>query len=310
MESFSSFLKSCREKRGIRLEEIASITKIHLHSLEMMESGRWSELPPEPFIRGFIGAYAKYVGIDPKDAMTRYREETGALTTPQPILTPQNSPSPHALQDPNEFIGHAFALPVGRIAAGFVGVVGASLVIGLISLGKKSTPTVAENAAPVSSSQFPEPPGVPPGAVPAAPTAANADTRSVAVSPGGNVRAPESIAPPVVVSEFPHEVTVETKDRSWVKVVIDGQDPVESYLGENQTVKYQAKSKIKVTLGNSVGAKVLYNGQPNEGKKFTGTVRYFKFPATARFPQDVAPKPAPLTEAAATTETSDVHSPE
>lgn len=75
METFGSYLKTHREKKGIRLEEIASITKIHLHSLELLESGRWAQLPPEPFIRGFIIAYAKYVGLDPKQAISRYLEE-------------------------------------------------------------------------------------------------------------------------------------------------------------------------------------------------------------------------------------------
>ena len=34
-----------------RRSEIASITKIHLHSLELLEESRWDALPPEPFLR-------------------------------------------------------------------------------------------------------------------------------------------------------------------------------------------------------------------------------------------------------------------
>ena len=74
MDNFGEYLKAEREKKGIRLEEIASITKIHLRSLELLESSRWDQLPPEPFLRGFIIAYAKYIGLEPKDALAKHLE--------------------------------------------------------------------------------------------------------------------------------------------------------------------------------------------------------------------------------------------
>ncbi|NBY18962.1 helix-turn-helix domain-containing protein [bacterium] len=66
MQPFGRYLKSEREKRGIRLEEIASSTKIHIQNLALMEEDRWKELPQDPFIRGFISAYARYIGLDNK----------------------------------------------------------------------------------------------------------------------------------------------------------------------------------------------------------------------------------------------------
>lgn len=75
METFGAYLKAHREKKGIRLEEIASITKINLYNLELLEAGNFSKLPPEPFIRGFIIAYSKYIGLDPNEAVGRYVDE-------------------------------------------------------------------------------------------------------------------------------------------------------------------------------------------------------------------------------------------
>jgi cytoskeletal protein RodZ len=74
MQSFGQYLKSEREKRGIRLEEIASSTKIHVQNLSLMEEDRWKELPQEPFIRGFISAYAKYLGLDNKETLKKFSE--------------------------------------------------------------------------------------------------------------------------------------------------------------------------------------------------------------------------------------------
>src|SRR6476659_922751 len=93
MEKFGEHLKNQREKKGIRLEEIASITKIHLHSLELLESSQWEQLPPEPFIRGFIIAYAKYIGLEPQEVLERYYEETGRRKAATSILTSASDPT-------------------------------------------------------------------------------------------------------------------------------------------------------------------------------------------------------------------------
>src|SRR4051812_29946352 len=94
MESFGSYLKGQREKKGIRLEEIASITKIHLHSLQLLEASKWAQLPPEPFIRGFIIAYAKYIGLDIKETIGKYQEEVGVKHAPVAVGTPPTPDAP------------------------------------------------------------------------------------------------------------------------------------------------------------------------------------------------------------------------
>ncbi len=88
MDNLGSFLKSQREERGIALEEIASITKIHIKSLQMMEQGNWKALPAEPFIRGFLIAYSRYVGLEPNAVIEHYRQEMH----PQPV--PASQPLP------------------------------------------------------------------------------------------------------------------------------------------------------------------------------------------------------------------------
>lgn len=72
MQMLGQYLKSEREKKGIRLEEIASSTKINIQNLVLMEEDRWRELPQEPFIRGFITAYARYLGLSSKHALQLY----------------------------------------------------------------------------------------------------------------------------------------------------------------------------------------------------------------------------------------------
>lgn len=58
-------LRAAREKAGYTLNDISAQTKINLKSLQAIESGDVSRLPPETFAKGFIKSYCKALNIDP-----------------------------------------------------------------------------------------------------------------------------------------------------------------------------------------------------------------------------------------------------
>jgi cytoskeleton protein RodZ len=70
--SLGEFLRQEREKRGITIEQVASATKINVRLLHLLESDQYSELPAKPFIRGFVSAYSRFIGIDSKDILTHF----------------------------------------------------------------------------------------------------------------------------------------------------------------------------------------------------------------------------------------------
>ena len=72
--AFGHYLRAERELRQIPLVEVAKITKIPLHSLEMLEQGSWDDLPAEVFVRGFVVSYARCVGLSSEEARQRFRE--------------------------------------------------------------------------------------------------------------------------------------------------------------------------------------------------------------------------------------------
>lgn len=288
MDNFGAYLRAHREKKGIRLEEIASITKIHIHSLELLESSKWKQLPPEPFIRGFIVAYAKYVGLNTSEVLDHYKESTGipldvAPTTELPT-TPSQNPS---VLTPSRDLGTQFRLPSGPkmvTAASLIAVVGLAAI--LINVGREAE---EKGAVPVKVTMVPETPASPQVA-----QTVKEEDRKVAVAPAPNAK-PEAAAPaPTPVIQ--HEVVIEGKERTWIKVVIDENQPTEYFLPEGKAVTYKATDKIKVVLGNSTGSRVLYNGKEMDGKQFLGTIRTYKFPETARFPQDVPSKRTPTAD--------------
>lgn len=59
-------LRVQRELRGISLADLSRTTKIKEASLRSLEEGRFDALPALVFVKGFVVAYAKEIGLDPK----------------------------------------------------------------------------------------------------------------------------------------------------------------------------------------------------------------------------------------------------
>jgi cytoskeletal protein RodZ len=71
-ESIGSYLKREREFRQISLAEVAAATRINPAALEAIEKDDFAELPGKIFVRGYLKAYAKHVGLDAADVLLRY----------------------------------------------------------------------------------------------------------------------------------------------------------------------------------------------------------------------------------------------
>ena len=76
--AFGAFLRAERELRQIPLSEVAEATKVPLRSLELLEAGRWEELPAEIFVRGFVRSFARHVGIPKHETNQRYHQVVAA----------------------------------------------------------------------------------------------------------------------------------------------------------------------------------------------------------------------------------------
>ena len=90
MSSFGETLRRERELRQISLREIAEATKINLRYLDALERDDFRHLPGGVFNKGFVRAYAQFIGVDPESMVTAYLDEDRrqqarvARTTPTP----------------------------------------------------------------------------------------------------------------------------------------------------------------------------------------------------------------------------------
>lgn len=77
MSTFGETLRRERELRQISLREISEATKINLRYLDSLERDDFRHLPGGVFNKGFVRAYAQFIGIDPETMVTAYLEEEG-----------------------------------------------------------------------------------------------------------------------------------------------------------------------------------------------------------------------------------------
>lgn len=75
MSSFGETLRRERELRQISLREISEATKINLRYLDALERDDFRHLPGGVFNKGFVRAYAQFIGIDPETMVNAYLEE-------------------------------------------------------------------------------------------------------------------------------------------------------------------------------------------------------------------------------------------
>lgn len=71
-------LRRVRLRRGLEIEQVAKVTKVNPTYLRFIEDEQFSDLPAPVYVRGFVTAFARCVGLDPErvlpDYMRRFRE--------------------------------------------------------------------------------------------------------------------------------------------------------------------------------------------------------------------------------------------
>jgi cytoskeleton protein RodZ len=77
LPTFGEKLKQEREKRKITLEQISVSTKIGTRMLQALEEDKFNQLPGGIFNKGFVRAYARFVGLDEDQIVAEYLQASG-----------------------------------------------------------------------------------------------------------------------------------------------------------------------------------------------------------------------------------------
>jgi cytoskeletal protein RodZ len=95
-ESLGKYLKRERENRKISLKEVSKQIKVREPFLKAVEEDRRELLPSVTYVKGFLSAYAKYLGLDPNEVILRYEAESQG----ERIILPEALPKKRILWNP------------------------------------------------------------------------------------------------------------------------------------------------------------------------------------------------------------------
>jgi flagellar biosynthesis protein FlhG len=78
------WLRRSRLRAGVEIEQIAAITKINPTYLRFIEEEKFEDLPAPVYVRGFVAAYARCIGLDPDRVVSRYMQRLGGTPRSEP----------------------------------------------------------------------------------------------------------------------------------------------------------------------------------------------------------------------------------
>ena len=266
MGAFGDRLRREREMRGITLDEITESTKISRRHLEALEGEHFDQLPGGVFNKGFVRAYAHFLGIDEDQAVADY----SAAAHEQPEPEDKFPLEIHEEPDPDLNPRRSY-LPLAFAVAALVGVLvgyafwikskphstGATATAPQPS--QQSSVTPAGDAATTPSSQST------PATVPAAPAATTQPVERAAVEQPVKTQPP--VSPDAAANTKPAEkekaffVSVKAKEDSWVSIVADGKSVMQRVLGADKHKKIKAGKVLVLRTGNAGGIEVSFNGR-------------------------------------------------
>jgi cytoskeletal protein RodZ len=237
LASFGEDLRREREIRGISLKEISDATKISRRFLEAIERNDHGVLPAPVFTRGFVREYARYVGLNADDLVSRYNQ---AATVDERIETPpviERYP-----QTPVRDIAPRPARKRGIPRYAFLDRNLLALLLLAAALGAVAWWAIHEKG--LRSTEVVTPPQRPPAARPAP-------------------AAEPILVPPSVAEPENLRLTIDVSDSSWVIIEADGKTVInrEMYPGDRETIEAQEAFRLR-TIGNAAGVSMRLNGTP------------------------------------------------
>jgi len=273
MGAFGDRLRREREMRGITLDEITESTKISRRHLEALEGEHFDQLPGGVFNKGFVRAYARFLGIDEDQAVADYSAASNEQPEPEDKFPLQIHEEPDRDLNPRRS-----NLPLVFAIAALAGVlVGYGFWIKSKPHNSDATESIRQSA-PASSVTEPQT-KTPTSPAPAAPEPTKASPPrvssalvtkpappEVAAGPqpteSRRAAAPgESADPPPSLKEKAFIVQVKAKEDSWVSIVADGKSVMQRVLTADKHKKIKAGKLLVLRTGNAGGIEVSFNGR-------------------------------------------------
>ena len=84
MPNFGEKLRAARAAKQLTPQQIEFDTRIRAVVISALEEEEFGNLPPEPYTRGLLRNYARYLGLDAEELLEEYTSAVSAKKPPPP----------------------------------------------------------------------------------------------------------------------------------------------------------------------------------------------------------------------------------
>ena len=275
-------LREARNALGVSLEDAAAQLRINKRYLQALEEGRVKDLPGAAYAVGFVRSYATALGLDPDEAVRRFRDVSGtAVTKSGDLVFPE--PVPRRGIPTGVLAALGLALAMGGYIAWYQWSGRGERVVDAVP----PLPPRLERAAegPVTQETPPAPVVEPPAPAP--------------------VPAPVAAPPPPRIDPDKPRVVIRAKGESWVQIRDNPGNRVltDRVLRAGEIIEIPNRPGIVLTTGKAESLDILVDGQDVDPFGGPGVRRNIALePDRLRPPpaQANTPAPAPRPPAATT----------
>jgi transcriptional regulator with XRE-family HTH domain len=225
-EPLGTRLQRRRSERGLSLEQAAAGSRIRRGHLAALEASEFERLPGAAYVRGYLRAYAVFLGLDPAPLLSAYDEEA-----PKPAAAPIRPldrllPVPARALTPPLLAGSGLALLL--------------LLFTVYSYHQYESLRAEARPSPAAA-------GPPPMAASPARLGVAGDTGAPSPSP-----LPRLVA-----------VVVDTTDEVWLEVSVDGRPAQQSGLVFPKGSKLiYIGERVSITSGKAAATMITLDGKP------------------------------------------------
>ena len=319
MPSFGEKLKLEREKHKITLEQISNSTKIGTRMLQALEEDRFNQLPGGIFNKGFVRAYARFVGLDEDQMVADYLEASGDAPPVSTEIAAQedgareNAENLRRLEASEDYPGRH--LPWGLFAAVLLVI---ALALSLWSHRRREQARQSVRPAPTAAatqlsgeasrgaSGDESGAGSPSPASPAtgSPTAGSTPSVQPASASSGKAssiapKIPQDLAPQNLSAASPaatpgeFTVLIQTREESWISITADGKSAPSELLATGSQRTIRGRKEVVVKVGNAGGVDFHFNGKKLDTGGEFGEVKTITLGPAGIIPNAPAPPSTP-----------------
>lgn len=293
LEDVGAILANEREKRNLRIEDVASYLKISPRQLRALENGDLDALPHPAYAKGFIRSYANWLGISPEEI-----QRLTALPKEKPGLVENNEFADNGLSErakinyrPIIILFLLATICAGGYVAWNKGVFESFIrkdepSISLekdipkadIYLASQDNKKIEENDSPAIQMQKDENREVEKDEVSAITTPASSITQTSGAIQNQTITEPSVIETKKTAVPEQHKLIITALEECWVHSNADKTDTRQFSLRKGDTFALTFTNSLELKLGNAGGVRLRYDGNDLPAPGTSGQVKTLLFP--------------------------------